>query len=158
MANTGNDGHEEGYQQFLSDMIVQGKIKDGDQIAKDGIQLLSVLGGRGTSYDYLVKIESDKLYSKDHFLAALTELLMRTVFFDRRERLKFLEWVEWDIDFKVPLDDCVRYVASAPSEGGLARKELIEIMTSFSYRQFNHGNTKQNRGVSPGQRQAGALS
>jgi len=118
-------------------------------MSNDDFDLEKLLGDGGGSGSQMVRqseahqqvvaklVQSDKR-------SEIIEYLMRTVFDNRLEMMLFREWVSWCVDFNVPLEDCLYYVAARPSVGGLAREQLVKAVTPFA-RGFHTGDDSGKR-------------
>lgn len=145
---TDSDGHgsEEEYQELLKDLNNQGIMADGDKMANQGgPNLLSMLPQRASNAALLASIPNlDRYYdvkSKDK--AHVLDLMSRTTFRSRKEIIKFLEFLDWCDEFETGLDYCLRYLVGVNSEGGKAREQYTDAITTWRFR--NYGSNNRNK-------------
>jgi len=135
----GQDGGGD-YGALLEELKEKGILADGDRIAQEGMALLSAQPGRQNALSQIASVPAaHEVYSKDKAMALLTDLIARTHFFNHKERIAFLDYVDWCVEFEVPLDNGIRYLVSARSEGGEGVRQLIDAMTTFNHRQYSYG-------------------
>lgn len=142
----GSKGQRDDYESLLTELKEKGVLANGDEIASNGMQLLQAQPGKPTALSMIASVPAaHEVYAKDKVMALLTDLIARTHFFNHKERIAFLDYIDWCVEFQVPLDNAIRYVASARSEGGQSISQLIDAMTTFNHRQYNYGGKDKNK-------------
>lgn len=109
-----------------------------------GVNSVSRLGGKTGPTRVIAEVDSKGVFKNDREMELLTDLINRTNFRSRAERIYFLEWVEWCEDFAVGLKGPLLYLASARSENGESMKDLIAALTRREIRQYSYGKGKMN--------------
>lgn len=140
--------------EFLKEMAEQGIHLDGLKVMEQGgLQLLSSAPQRLSAVHYLAAVaNASAVYKDDPMMAALIDNMYRTVFLDRRERVAFLNYLSWVIEFEQPVDYAYWWIIAAPAEGGRSRAELVQAVTTVNYQQrfFQHGSNKRANRNDPG--------
>lgn len=143
-----DDGHGDSgeYALLLKELQEKGILADGDKMAKEGAPpLLSFVPERRSNAALLASVPNVERYyekgNKDK--ALLLDLMNRTNYRSRNEFIYFQEWVEWCEEFGVGLDAPIRYVVGINSEGGKAREQYTDAITTWRFRSY--GSTNKDR-------------
>jgi len=143
----GNNG-DGSYEDFLREMAENGVVADGDKIAKDGIGLIQPPEVKHTNAAIIASVpNASAIYDKnDKTKGIVLDLMARTNFRTRDELIYFLDWLEWCEDFGTGYDGPMRYCVAINSEGGLARQQYVDAITTTRL-----GSMRTNYGRSPNQ-------
>lgn len=102
-----------------------------------GMSSVSRVAGKGKSTDVIAQVDSKGVFKSDKPKELLLDLISRTNFRSRAERIYFLDWVEWCEAFNVNFSHPLLYLASARSENAESIHQLIEALTSFSHYEYS---------------------
>jgi len=142
-----NNGDSD-YGEFLKEMSESGVVADGDKIYKEGIGLIQPPEVKHTNAAIIASVpNASAIYDKnDKTKGVVLDLMARTNFRSHEELIYFLDWLEWCEDFGTGYDGPMRYCVAINSEGGLARQQYVDAITTtrFSNTGGIHGN-KQNQ-------------
>lgn len=143
-----SNGHDEEYEKFIKEGIASGNIKTFDESAAQQATFINS-EQRRTTTQYLINVPgAQELYKDDPKMRVLTEELKRTYFKDRRERLFFLKYVNDCQALHVPLDNAIRYLVSAVSEGRASINDAIQLSTHSvsTQRNYNYADNNKRKG------------
>lgn len=136
------------YEDFLKEMSEDGVVADGDKILREGIGLIQPPEVKHTNAAIIASVpNASAIYDKnDKTKGVVLDLMARTNFHTHDELIYFLDWLEWCEDFGTGYDGPMRYCVAINSEGGLARQQYVEAITTtrLSGVRGNYG-SKQNQ-------------
>lgn len=135
---TGSGDGKGEYEQLVGELTESGVLADGAKIAKEGFDLLQQMPGRQQAIHMIASVDAKNILT-DKADALIADLIARTKFINRRERVIFIDYWQWLKEFEVPRDRALLILASARSEGGESTDQLIQAVTSITYKGYNYG-------------------
>lgn len=118
-----------------------------------GMSTVSRIGGRGSATSIIAQTDAKGVFKgeeQEKIKEVLIDLVTRTNFRDRNERIYFLDWVSWCEEFTGDYSSCLLYLASARSEKSESINQLISALTRIEYRSYNYGKGKDLKEKTPG--------
>lgn len=142
--DSGNNGN--GTKDEINAMLDRFEKRGKDSSPDSGMSTVSRVGAAAPAFSVIATVDSKGVFKGQKELELLVDLIARTNFRSRNERIYFLDWIEWLLMFGVDLTHAILYVASARSEGGESINQLIEALTAIRNYQYQ-GQSNKSKGV-----------